>query len=168
MKHRFVLSYVWELPFGEGRKFANGGPLKPILENWQFGGIVTLSTGLEVEYRRLPREEYFALVKEFANRTDDELTANYAAALLGVAECIVRPEMTVETKGGDFYSGILLGQQADGTYTLLMSDGRGAVVPGALVKSHEISKVSLMPDELEQGLTVEEFRDLVAFMLSLK
>jgi len=75
---------------------------------------------------------------------------------------------TVETKGGDSYSGILLGQQADGTYTLLMNDGRGAVVPGALVKSHEISKVSLMPDELEQGLTVEEFRDLVAFMLSLK
>ena len=75
---------------------------------------------------------------------------------------------TVETKGGDSYSGILLGQQADGTYTLLMNDGRGAVVPGALVKSHDISKVSLMPDELEQGLTVEEFRDLVAFMLSLK
>jgi len=75
---------------------------------------------------------------------------------------------TVETKGGDSYSGILLGQQADGTYTLLMNDGRGAVVPGALVKSHEISKVSLMPDELEQGLTVEEFRDLVAFMLSLQ
>jgi hypothetical protein len=45
VKHRFVLSYVWELPFGEGRRFASGGPLKPILENWQFGGIVTLSTG---------------------------------------------------------------------------------------------------------------------------
>jgi putative heme-binding domain-containing protein len=75
---------------------------------------------------------------------------------------------TVETKGGDSYSGILLGQQADGTYTLLMNDGRGVVVPGALVKSHETSKVSLMPDELEHGLTVEEFRDLVAFMMSLK
>jgi hypothetical protein len=45
VKHRFVLSYVWELPFGEGRRFANDGMLKPILENWQFGGIVTLSTG---------------------------------------------------------------------------------------------------------------------------
>lgn len=75
---------------------------------------------------------------------------------------------TVETKAGDSYSGILLGQQADGTYTLLMNDGRGVVVPGTLVKSHETSKVSLMPDELEHGLTVEEFRDLVAFMMSLK
>jgi hypothetical protein len=45
VKHRFVLSWVWELPFGEGRKFADSGVLKPILEDWQFGGIVTLSTG---------------------------------------------------------------------------------------------------------------------------
>jgi hypothetical protein len=45
VKHRFVLSWVWELPFGEGRKLASGGALKPILEDWQFGGIVTLATG---------------------------------------------------------------------------------------------------------------------------
>jgi hypothetical protein len=44
-KHRFVLSWVWELPFGEGHALADGGFLKPILENWQFSGIVTLSTG---------------------------------------------------------------------------------------------------------------------------
>ena len=75
---------------------------------------------------------------------------------------------TVTAKSGDAYSGILLGQQADGTYTLLMNDGRGVIVPGALVASHETSKVSLMPDELERGLTIEEFRDLVAYMLSLK
>jgi hypothetical protein len=45
VKHRFVLSWVWALPFGEGHAFAEGGVLKPILENWQFSGIVTLSTG---------------------------------------------------------------------------------------------------------------------------
>ncbi len=45
VKHRFVLSWVWALPFGEGHAFADGGVLKPILENWQFSGIVTLSTG---------------------------------------------------------------------------------------------------------------------------
>ena len=44
-KHRFVLSWVWELPFGEGHAIADGGLLKPILEDWQFSGIVTLSTG---------------------------------------------------------------------------------------------------------------------------
>lgn len=45
VKHRFVVSSVWQLPFGEGHKLASSGFLKPILENWQFGGIITLSTG---------------------------------------------------------------------------------------------------------------------------
>jgi hypothetical protein len=47
-------------------------------------------------------------------------------------------------------------------------DGRGVVIPGSQVDSHSTSKVSLMPDELEQGLSVDEFRDLVAFLLSLQ
>jgi hypothetical protein len=45
VKHRLVLSWVWALPFGEGHAMAGGGFLKPILENWQWSGIVTLSTG---------------------------------------------------------------------------------------------------------------------------
>jgi hypothetical protein len=45
VKHRFVLSWVWALPFGEGHAIADGGILKPVLENWQFSGIVTLATG---------------------------------------------------------------------------------------------------------------------------
>ena len=45
VKHRLVVSWVWALPFGKDHAFANGGLLKPILENWQFSGIVTLSSG---------------------------------------------------------------------------------------------------------------------------
>ena len=45
VKHRFVLSYVWDLPFGENRRWASGGVGDAILGNWQFSGIVTLSTG---------------------------------------------------------------------------------------------------------------------------
>jgi hypothetical protein len=44
VRHRFVLSWVWELPFGEGHGLG-GGFLRPLVERWQFGGIVTLSTG---------------------------------------------------------------------------------------------------------------------------
>jgi hypothetical protein len=44
-KHRLVLSYVWDLPFGEGRSMATGGIGKALLGDWQFSGIVTLSTG---------------------------------------------------------------------------------------------------------------------------
>ena len=45
VRHRFVLSWVWALPFGKDHAIADSGFLKPILENWQFSGIVTLSTG---------------------------------------------------------------------------------------------------------------------------
>src|SRR6185436_8819032 len=45
VKHRFVLSYVWDLPFGNGRAMANGGIPAALLGDWQFSGIVTLSTG---------------------------------------------------------------------------------------------------------------------------
>ena len=65
VKHRFVLSWVWALPFGDGPRAAGGGLLKPILENWQFGGIVTLSTGPALH--RLPehrRQQRRALVAE--------------------------------------------------------------------------------------------------------
>jgi putative membrane-bound dehydrogenase-like protein len=75
---------------------------------------------------------------------------------------------TVDTKAGDSFSGILTGQQADGTLALLMNDGRGVLIPGPQVAEHQTSKVSLMPDDLEQGLSVEEFRDLLAFLLFLK
>ena len=44
VKHRFVLSYVWALPFGKDHKLS-GGFARPLIENWQFSGIVTLSTG---------------------------------------------------------------------------------------------------------------------------
>jgi hypothetical protein len=45
VKHRFVLSSVWDLPFGQGRRFASGGVGGAILGNWQLSGIVTVSTG---------------------------------------------------------------------------------------------------------------------------
>jgi carboxypeptidase family protein/TonB-dependent receptor-like protein len=45
VKHRFVLSWVWALPFGADHGLARSGILRPILQDWQFGGIVTLSTG---------------------------------------------------------------------------------------------------------------------------
>lgn len=45
VKHRFVLSYVWELPFGKGHKMASGGIGGAVFGNWQFSGIATLSTG---------------------------------------------------------------------------------------------------------------------------
>ena len=45
IRHRFVFSYVYELPFGKGKPFLNAGAPSHILGNWQINGITTFQTG---------------------------------------------------------------------------------------------------------------------------
>jgi len=47
VRHRFVFSYLYELPVGRGKRFLGdaGGVLNQIAGGWQFGGITTVSTG---------------------------------------------------------------------------------------------------------------------------
>ncbi len=42
---RFVASYVYELPFGAGKPFANQGVISKIAGGWQLGGILTFADG---------------------------------------------------------------------------------------------------------------------------
>src|SRR5262245_2471709 len=48
VKHRFVASYIWELPFGKGRRFGSGwnGAVDGLLGGWQVTGIHALQSGL--------------------------------------------------------------------------------------------------------------------------
>ena len=46
VRHRFVGNFVLELPFGEGKKWANTGAGKAILGGWTLAGIYTIRTGL--------------------------------------------------------------------------------------------------------------------------
>jgi hypothetical protein len=45
--HRFVISYLYELPFGKGRKFGASAPglLDALIGGWQFNGITTFQSG---------------------------------------------------------------------------------------------------------------------------
>ncbi len=45
--HRFVVSYLYELPFGKGRKFGGSAPgvLDAFIGGWQFNGITTFQSG---------------------------------------------------------------------------------------------------------------------------
>ncbi|HLJ17099.1 MAG TPA: TonB-dependent receptor [Bryobacteraceae bacterium] len=48
ISRRFVLSYVYDLPFGRGKQFGSSSsrPLDLILGNWSLNGILTFSTGV--------------------------------------------------------------------------------------------------------------------------
>jgi hypothetical protein len=41
----YVLSYVYELPFGKGKPYLNSGPGSWILGGWQLGGVLSLLAG---------------------------------------------------------------------------------------------------------------------------
>jgi Carboxypeptidase regulatory-like domain/TonB dependent receptor len=47
VRHRFVFSYIYDLPFGHGKKFAGGssGVVNQILGNWQMSGVFSAATG---------------------------------------------------------------------------------------------------------------------------
>jgi hypothetical protein len=47
VRQRFVFSYVYDLPFGRGRKFAGGasGAANQIVGNWQIAGVFSAATG---------------------------------------------------------------------------------------------------------------------------
>jgi hypothetical protein len=45
--HRFVISYLYELPFGRGRRFGSAAPgiVDAVIGGWQFNGITTIQSG---------------------------------------------------------------------------------------------------------------------------
>lgn len=50
LTHNFVASYVYQLPYGSGRRFgSNANPIaKAVLGNWQISGIITDHTGFPI------------------------------------------------------------------------------------------------------------------------
>jgi hypothetical protein len=74
----------------------------------------------------------------------------------------------IETRDKETYNGLVAEQSAAGTLTLITGDGQAVLVPKQQILSDQLSAVSLMPAGLEQGMTVQDFRDLLAFLLSRK
>jgi hypothetical protein len=48
--HYFVQSYVYQLPFGKGKKFATSGIGSALLGGWQINGILSLATGTPMTF----------------------------------------------------------------------------------------------------------------------
>lgn len=49
IRHRFILSYLYELPIGPTKRFFNGtGASDKMLKGWRIGGITTYATGVPV------------------------------------------------------------------------------------------------------------------------
>jgi putative heme-binding domain-containing protein len=74
----------------------------------------------------------------------------------------------VEARNGETYAGLVEKRERDGSIVLLLADGRRLNLPPHEILSVRPSTVSLMPEGLENSLTLHDFRDLVVFLNSLK
>jgi hypothetical protein len=74
----------------------------------------------------------------------------------------------VETKNGELFTGVPWGIDFVDTVTLKTADGAGLRLRRDDIVSIQTSSVSIMPEDLEQGMTVEDFRDLLAYLLTLR
>jgi len=49
-RQNFVQSYVWELPFGKGRRWLTSGPLAMVVGGWQMNGALTIASGSPLNF----------------------------------------------------------------------------------------------------------------------
>jgi putative heme-binding domain-containing protein len=75
---------------------------------------------------------------------------------------------TIDTSDGESWFGLLESETRDGSLTLITSEGKGVFIPGKQIRARNTSKVSIMPEGLEQTLSEREFIDLVEFLASRK
>ncbi len=73
----------------------------------------------------------------------------------------------VETKDGEEHQGVLKQVTAE-WIELAVGDGSRLRIPTAEVQEQRGSTVSLMPENLQAGVTEQEFTDLVEYLVSLK
>ena len=75
--------------------------------------------------------------------------------------------VAVETRAGDLHQGVLKGA-TDTEVRLMGGDGRLVTIRRADIRSQQGGTVSLMPEGLQAGLSLEEFTDLIEYLASLK
>jgi putative membrane-bound dehydrogenase-like protein len=73
---------------------------------------------------------------------------------------------SVARTDGTVFNGVLVSESPDGTLTFADADGRLKTVNSSDIEERKPQPTSIMPDNLAQSLTLQEFRDLTAFLLS--
>ena len=96
----------------------------------------------------------------------------------GIIHAILRPSdsfspdfqaWTIETKDGRSHQGVQIDHKSRGDMLLYTIDARQNVeFKAEEILDYGASPYSLMPPGLENTMTVSEFRDLIAYLVSLK
>src|SRR5204863_3706027 len=71
------------------------------------------------------------------------------------------------TESGEQYQGVLKGV-TDAWIELMGADGKLIRIPAGEIKAQRGSTISLMPEGLQTGMSVQEFTDLIEYLVTLK
>jgi putative heme-binding domain-containing protein len=74
----------------------------------------------------------------------------------------------VELRDDTYYTGVQLDHKSAGDIELFTTEGKTRRFKASEIMDYGILNNSLMPDGLEEAMTVTEFRDLIAFLESLR
>ncbi len=74
-------------------------------------------------------------------------------------------QFTIDMRDGETWSGLIKGETAE-ALTIVTANGQGQSLPKKDILSRRVSSLSLMPEGLQVGLSLEQFADLVGFLES--
>ena len=106
--------------------------------------------------------DLFAVGDQFARRDlIDAVLMPSATIAVGYSTTVV------ETKSGEEYQGVLK-QVTDSGIELMGADGQRVRIAAGDIKEQRGSSVSLMPEGLQAGLSLQEFADVIEYLVTLK
>lgn len=104
-----------------------------------------------------------------------DLTGNGRADLEQILSNVLDPNLvigsgyiarTVWTRDGQVFNGIPVEDSPERIVLKIAGTTQPQVIPRSEIDKLRTSEISLMPEDLEAGLTEQEFRDLIAFLLT--
>lgn len=106
--------------------------------------------------------DLFAVGDKFGRRELIDAVLNPSASI-----AVGYTTTTIETKSGDEFTGIVK-EAGDAAVAIMGGDGILKRFPRGEIAQQQTSELSLMPEGLQSGLTLQEFTDLTEFLVSLK
>ncbi len=73
---------------------------------------------------------------------------------------------SVARTDGTVFNGVLVGESPEGKLAFADNEGRLIEVKPSEIEERKPQATSIMPDDVAQNLTTQEFRDLLAFLLA--
>ncbi len=145
VRHRFVISYSYELPFGRGKQFGGNasGVLNQIIGNWQIAGITSASTG-----------NFFTVTDPFVNSANNDCggTVSYNCSRPNV---VGNPNGTPCIAGTFFNTCAFESNLVPGTYG---NEGRNTVRgPGSQVWDVSFNKLFPLREQMRLEFRADLF-----------